>query len=153
MDITLILADSAEVDPGIGKAHALGMGWNQTSTPTPPMALVFMLDVDWGQTNLPFNIDITLEDDDGQNVLVQTPSGMAPLAIHAEGEVGRPPGTPAGTKIRMPLTITISSGITLVPGHSYSWKAKVTRKLPDTNGESLAQVKQSFFVRTRPDNY
>lgn len=147
MEITLILADFAEIDPGIGKAHALGMGWNVTSTPTPPMALVFMLDVDWGQTNVPFSIDITLEDEDGTSVLVPTQNGEVPLMIHADGEVGRPPGTPAGMKIRMPITIPIAQGIPLLSGHSYSWKAKVTRKLPGGNGEVLAQVEQTFFVR------
>ncbi|MEU7633388.1 hypothetical protein AB0C34_25980 [Nocardia sp. NPDC049220] len=44
MKLTLWTADSAQPDPS-GKAHALGLGWSVTTTPTPPMALVVFVDI------------------------------------------------------------------------------------------------------------
>ena len=51
MKISLFLADAAQADTQSGKVNALGLGWRQCQTPTPPFTLVLFLDIDWNETN------------------------------------------------------------------------------------------------------
>ena len=61
--VAVLLADAAQAGTD-GKASALGMGWTFTSSPTPPMTLVVLIDVDWSETNqdIPFSVDLVDEE-------------------------------------------------------------------------------------------
>ncbi|MFT8857184.1 hypothetical protein [Bifidobacterium aquikefiri] len=144
MKIQILLADSAETDVASGKVHALGIGWNITTSPTPPAAIILLLNVAWGECNRPFSIDVELRDEDGNKAQTNTPAGLVPIYIHAEGEAGRPPGIKAGSDIRMPLSFTIGQGLVLTEGKRYEWK--VVAKWKDS-GEEISSASESFFVR------
>ncbi|MCI1674149.1 MAG: hypothetical protein LKI34_08050 [Bifidobacterium tibiigranuli] len=144
MKIQILLADSAETDIASGKVHALGIGWNITTSPTPPAAIILLLNVAWDECNRGFSLDVDLHDEDGAQVQVPTQAGMAPILIHAEGEAGRPAGIKAGSEIRMPLSFNIGQGLPLVQGKRYEWK--VIARWRDS-GEEITTAIESFFVR------
>ena len=124
MKVLLFLADYAQADPGTGKVHALGIGWHQTVTPTPPGAVVALIDVDWHETNVRFDFRLELLDSDGASVLVPGPAGLNPIIIEGVLEAGRPPGTTEGTPISMPLTVNLSAGLPLPLGR-YEWRLSI----------------------------
>jgi hypothetical protein len=122
--ITLFLADAAQADAQSGKVHALGLGWRQCQTPTPPFALVLFLDIDWDETNEPHKLTCQLLTTDGEPVVVMGTQGAQRISFEASAEAGRPPGAIHGTSVRMPLTLNIPGGIPLEPG-IYEWRVEV----------------------------
>lgn len=141
MEAVLILADAAQVDPG-GKAHMIGAGWTVTGPDMPPQAVVALIDVPWDATNQPHRIELRLLDADGQPVQVPGPTGEPqPLRLDQTVEVGRPPGVPSGTEIKVPLAINLGPGLPLTPGQRYRWQL-------DINGETREHWSAAFYVRT-----
>ncbi|MCG7284947.1 hypothetical protein MHY85_03040 [Cellulomonas sp. ACRRI] len=138
MRLTLLLADAAQ--EAMGKVHSLGLGWNTTGTPTPPMAVVVLLDVGWDETNRDIELLLELVDADGHPVTVPGPFGDQPLNVTAQTQAGRPPGLPAGSEVRIPLTVNIGPGLPLVAGQRYEWRATL-------DGRTNPDWSQSFFVR------
>jgi hypothetical protein len=127
MKATLMLADSAQTDPA-GKVHALGLGWSNISTPSPPIALIAMLDIPWDQTNTKHKLAIELLDGDGQPVSFENgPLGNAVPAVQIEAEIeaGRPPGLSPGTPIRQSFAIQIGPGMPLVAGQKYEFHMSI----------------------------
>lgn len=143
MQALLLLADSAQADQA-GKVHALGIGWSQTGSPTPPLAILLFIDCPWDQTNRRHKIEITLLDADGHPVSFETgPLGqpVPAVLIEAEFEAGRPPGAPRGTSLRQtPLVINLGPGLPLVPGQKYEFHLKI-------NGEHMDSSMAAFHVR------
>lgn len=139
---TLILADAAQTDPS-GKLHTLGLGWSVIGTPTPPMALVVLIDCPWDQANVKHKIEIDLLDADGHQVSFQTgPLGDPQPAVHieAEFEAGRPPGVPAGTPLRQGLSLVLGPGFPLVGGQKYEFRLTI-------GGEPMDSSLATFLVR------
>jgi hypothetical protein len=124
MKISLFLADAAQADVQSGKVHALGLGWRQCQTPTPPFTLVVFLDIDWDETNKQHKLTCQLLTTDGDTVVVMGAQGPQPISFEASAEAGRPPGAIHGTAVRMPLTLNIPGGIPLEPG-IYEWRVEV----------------------------
>ncbi len=138
MKVTLFLADAAQADAQSGKVHALGLGWRQCQTPTPPFALVLFLDIDWDETNQQHKLKCQLLTTDGELVLVPGPQGPQPILFEAAAEAGRLPGSIHGTSVRMPLTLNIPGGIPLEPG-IYEWRVEV-------DGFEHATTVEAFIV-------
>ena len=107
MKISLFLADAAHADAQSGKVHALGLGWRQCQTPTPPFALVVFLDIDWDETNERHELTCQLLTTDGEPVIVMGTQGPQPISFEAAAEARRTPGRIHGTSVRMPLTLNI----------------------------------------------
>ncbi|WP_324667212.1 hypothetical protein MUW33_1880 [Mycobacterium canetti] len=138
MKVSLFLADAAQADAGSGKVHALGLGWRQCQTPTPPFALVLFLDIDWDETNKQHKLTCQLLTTDGEPVIVSGPQGPQAILFEAAAEAGRAPGAIHGTSVRMPLTLNIPAGIPLEPG-IYEWRVEV-------EGFELATAVEAFVV-------
>src|ERR1700751_4968849 len=124
MKISLFLADAAQADVQSGKVHALGLGWRQCQTPTPPFALVIFLDIYWDETNKQHKLTCRLLTTDGDTVVVMGAQGPQPISFEAAAEAGRPPGAIHGTSVRMPLTLNIPAGLPLEPG-IYEWGGEI----------------------------
>jgi len=124
MKVTVLLADSAQADQA-GKVHALGLGWTLTGSPSPPMAVVLLIDVEWTETNQKYRVKAELLTADGRPVMAEGPAAPVPVAFEGEFEVGRPPGIPHGTPGRLPVAVNIGPGLPLVPGQRYVWRATV----------------------------
>lgn len=138
MKVSLFLADAAQADAQSGKVHALGLGWRQCQTPTPPFALVLFLDIDWDETNQQHKLTCQLLTTDGEAVMVPGPQGPQRILFEAAAEAGRPPGAIHGTSVRMPLTLNIPAGIPLEPG-IYEWRVEV-------DGYEQATAVEAFVV-------
>lgn len=145
MKATLILADSGQTDPA-GKLHALGLGWSVTSTPTPPITLLALIDCPWDQANVKHQFVIELLDADGHVVSFNTDAFGSPqpaVRIEAEFEAGRPPGIPAGTPLRQPFSLTLGPGVPLVAGQKYEFRLTI-------DGEVMDSSLSTFLVRPAP---
>lgn len=121
MRVAVFLADAAQSTPD-GKASALGLGWTFTASPTPPMTLVVLIDVDWSETNQDIPLTIDLVDTDGAQVMFDVP-GLGPqsVSINFTMHVGRPPGHPQGVPIRSTQTINLAP-MPLPGGQRFGWR-------------------------------
>ena len=142
MKISLFLADAAQADVQSGKVHALGLGWRQCQTPTPPFALVIFVDIDWDETNKQHKLTCRLLTTDGDTVVVMGAQGPQPISFEAAAEAGRPPGAIHGTSVRMPLTLNIPAGIPLEPG-IYEWRVEVEGFEQATSVEPFVVIGQT----------
>lgn len=142
MRVALFLADAAQSGPD-GKAHALGLGWTFTSSPTAPMALVVLMDVDWSETDRDIPVRIDLVDEDGGPVSVQLPGQAARTVEIGFGvRVARPPGHPEGVPIRWTQAVQLP-GLPLPPGRRFQWRVSV-------DGAVGMPWTASFGTRTPP---
>ena len=64
MRAKLLLADAAKVSEG--KVDALGLGWSTTTSPTPPAAIIILLQFGWDETNTSRALVVELLDADLQ---------------------------------------------------------------------------------------
>lgn len=140
MRTIVLLADAAQTDTA-GKLHALGLGWTVTSTPTPPAAVIAIVEVEWTETNMPYKIDFDLVDEDGHPVTIPGPMGES-IALHFESEfeLGRPPGLVPGTPLTVPFAVPLGAGIPLAPGKRYRWRVL-------NSGQPGDDIGASFYVR------
>jgi hypothetical protein len=118
MKVTMMLADSAQAVGG--KLYILGGGWSSVGPEPTPFALAIKVEVPWDQTNVKHSFRLSLMDNDGQEVLGESPDGLRPIAIDGGFEVGRPAGLKAGTPIDVPIALNIGP-ITLEPDQRYVW--------------------------------
>lgn len=138
MRAKLLLADAAKVSEG--KVDALGLGWSTTTSPTPPAAIIILLQFGWDETNTSRALVVELLDADGKPVLVNGVNGLGPLRIEGNVEAGRPSGIPAGTPIDVPLAFGIGPGINLTAGQRYEWRLSL-------DGETSEDWEVSFLIR------
>lgn len=117
---------------------ALGMGWTEVAAPgSSPFAICGGVEVSWDETNRPHVLELTILDDEGHPLLVQTPMGDQPFRVQANFEVGRPPGERPGRSFNMPVAMNVGP-LPLRPGQGYLLQGRV-------DGEVLDQV--PFLVR------
>lgn len=140
MKATVLVADAAQVLAG--KVYTLGLGWDNIGTPTPPHAVVILLDVDWTETNEPIQMRAELVDSDMQPVTTPTPVGEQPIAIEVQLEVGRPPGVPHGSSLRVPFAQPVGP-LNLTAGQRYVWRVTI-------NDQHREGWSESFTVRAEP---
>ena len=140
MKLTLMLADSAQAV--LGKLYILGGGWDTTTIDpngfVPPSALAALILVPWDLANQPHRATFRLLDGDGQVVTVD---GEA-VEIHNDFEAGRPPGTPAGTDL--PIPIVWSLGPRPMEAGRYTWSLTI-------DDELIWSTEVSFTVRADDD--
>ena len=107
------------------------------------MALVVLIDCAWDETNQAHKMLIELVDADGHPVSFQQgPLGQSLPAVHIEVdvEVGRPPGLPAGSPQRQPMSINMGPGLALTPGQKYEFRLVI-------DGEPQDSWLSSFMIR------
>ena len=99
----LTLANHAEVQNGL--LYLSGAGWDTVTRsykegkkPRPQhFAIALSVLVPWMETNQPHRVVIRVEDEDGQDKLMEATANI---------EVGRPPGKVPGSDSRSPLVVT-----------------------------------------------
>ncbi len=137
MRATMMLADSAQAING--KLYLLGGGWSVTGPSATPMAVAMMIEIPWDETNMHHNYRLTLNDADGNNVLLPTKEGEMPLEIARNFEVGRPPGHIPGTPISFVQAVNFGP-LPLRHGARYMWELSI-------NGEVNPEWSRGFSVR------
>lgn len=137
MNATLLLCESAqEIN---GKLYILGGGWSVTGPGPFQWALAVRIEVPWDEANTKKRVRIFLIDEDGKPVAAHGQSGA--LELHAEFEVGRPPGLPRGTPIDTAFAI---QGLPLMlEGGRYVWRLSI-------DGVEDDHWQAGFYVRPMP---
>ncbi|HWL43617.1 MAG TPA: hypothetical protein VNQ73_11785 [Ilumatobacter sp.] len=142
MKLTLMLADSAQAVQG--KLYILGGGWDTTMVDpngfVPPSALAALIRVPWDLANAPHRATFRLLDADGQ---VVTADGE-PVEMHNDFEAGRPPGTPAGADL--PIPIVWSLGPRPMDLGRYTWSLTV-------DDEVIWSTEVAFTVRSHDPSF
>ena len=133
----MLLCDAAQAVGG--KLYVLGGGWNVTGPEPSPSAIALQIDVPWDLTNTQHKLRLDLVTDDGQPVMVPTPTGQSAAQITAEFEVGRPTGHKPGTPLGVVLALNIGP-LPLPPGGRYEWRCHI-------NDETREDWRLGFSVR------
>ena len=83
------------------------------------------VEVPWDQTNRRMEWRLELVDSDGYPVLAPDgEGGENPIVMGGEFEVGRPPGTPHGASIAIPLALNFAP-LPLEPASRYEWRFSI----------------------------
>lgn len=133
MDVTLLLADSAQVADG--KLYVLGGGITSLPPGPQPTAVAVLLHVPWDQANAQHTWHLELLDEDGMPVFWDE----QPITVSGNFEAGRPAGWPAGSPLTMPMAINFNA-LPIEPGRSYQWRLSI-------DGTSEAHWILGFHVR------
>jgi hypothetical protein len=126
---TMVLADAATVSGG--KLNLLGAGWNVIGPSPAPTAIGLLLEIPWDQANQRHQLRLVLNDADGEPIHAEATDGsQQPIALQAEFEVGRPPGTRPGTPLPVPIAIPLAP-LPLAAGRRYVWQLYVNDETHD----------------------
>ena len=136
VDVTLLLADSAQVADG--KLYILGAGLSLVGPRPQPLAVAILLRVPWDRANIRHRWTLELIDEDGAPVM----NGDRPLLVGGEFEAGRPPGLQAGSPLPVPIAVGFN-GLPVQPGRSYEFRLAID----DTTEPGWST---RFSVRTPP---
>jgi hypothetical protein len=117
----------------------MGGGWNIVGPAPTPIALAGILELEWDEANQPKRLHIELLTEDGQPVMVPTPTGDRAVVIEGNVEVGRPPGTRAGTSFNVPIAINVGP-LPIPPGGRYVWRFSI-------DGQSRDEWRLPFSTR------
>ncbi len=132
-----MLADSAQVSEG--KLFILGGGWSVTGPPA-PSAIVLHVEVPWDLTNRRLEWRLELVDSDGYPVMsADGEGGENAIMMGGEIEVGRPPGTPQGAAMGIPLALNLAP-LPLLAASRYEWRFTI-------DGESREDWRLAFSTR------
>lgn len=120
MDIDYaLLADYAEVVNG--KLYLVGGGWDQRAAPEAPAQARFAVALGvrfaWEETNIPVELSVALEDDDGAGL----------LRVDGRLQVGRPPHLPAGASQLVQAALLLQADLPRFGGY----RVVVTARRPD----------------------
>jgi hypothetical protein len=120
MNAFLMLCDFAETING--KLYIQGGGWTRMVNAGEPITMYVAgkIFVPWNQANRQSALHLSLVSDDGQEVL--DPSGSA-VRMEGNFEVGRPPGTPPGVDLDLPISFRVE-GLPM-PAGRYRWELRI----------------------------
>ena len=138
MKLRLFLANWAEVQSNM--LYAMGIGWTDIGPAPSPFAIAALVEVEWGETNHPYRLDLDVIDADGQPFQVPTPTGSRPFNITAEFRMGRPAEAAPGARFMVPVVANVQA-VQFEPGRHY-----VVRALID----GIVMDETTFKVRARP---
>ncbi|MQY28678.1 DUF6941 family protein [Nocardia aurantia] len=122
MKISVLLADSAQAGTD-GKVHALGIGWSTIGTPTAPMSVIVLSDLDDEDREEQYSFTVTLCDRDGAAYEFETETGKHSLSLNITLPAPPPNGVPGAR--RLAAVANLGPGL-LLPPASYHWVAEVT---------------------------
>lgn len=136
LDVTMLLADSAQVSDG--KLYLLGGGLSAIGPRRQPLAVVLLAKIPWDRANIPHNWKLELLDEDGGPVM----AGERPVMVGGKIEAGRPAGVKPGSPLHVPMAINFSA-LPVQPGNSYQFRLAID----DT---SEPEWTAAFSVREQP---
>lgn len=128
MKVFMMLADHAQTVNG--KLYILGGGWSVTGPDPVPSSVAIRIEVPWNEANRKHNLKVELLDADFKPLKIPSPTGVAPVIVTGDFEVGRPPGLIAGTPIDFPFAFNVGP-LPLPPGQRFVWKLSIDDKSND----------------------
>jgi Family of unknown function (DUF6941) len=142
--VTLLLADAAQ-PAGSAKVSALGLGWSATSSPTTPMALVVLIDLDQDEYGRhEFRVWLSPRGEDAA-VKVKGADGDAALEFGGAFEVQAPDEVVEDVPARVNLALNVAPSLPVSPGRVYEWRAEI-------DGVRNEAWSVPFYVRPEPSN-
>ena len=133
----MLLCDSVQVAEG--KLFILGGGWSVTGPDPTPSGIAIKLDVEWSELDLPHHWELFLVDQDGKEIIVETPEGPQPIEMRGDFQIGRPTGVPEGIPISLPLAFNLGP-LPLPPDGRYTWRLSM-------DGHANADWELAFTTR------
>lgn len=124
MKVTMLLADSAQSSEG--KLYILGGGWSVTY-PGVATAIALYFQVPWDRTDDRHHFRLELLTSDGDPVADDAGNH---IAVDGDFQTGRPPGTPPGSAIGVPMAVNFPP-LPLEPGQRYEWRLNVDGEVKD----------------------
>ncbi len=134
----MLLCDSAQVAEG--KLYLLGAGWSITGPQPAPSVVAIRVEVDWNDADKPHHWELYLIDEDGQEVVINTPDGPQALEIRGEFQVQRAVGIPEGSPLDVPMVVNLGP-IPLPGGKRYDWRLSI-------DGTSNEDWRATFYTRS-----
>jgi hypothetical protein len=128
MRAKIVLADSAEVREGL--LFMLGGGWNAIGPQPQPFAIAGVLVGEWDEANTPHTALFSIEDEDGNPLMIPGVPQAQPFVFRAAFEFGRPPGAARGTSFNIPVALAIPP-IPWTPGRRYVLLVRVADDVLD----------------------
>lgn len=112
--------------------------------PSPaPMAIALKIDVEWGEASDMHHWELFLQDQDGVQVVFETPEGPQPVEVRGDFQVGTPIGVPEGASVPVNLAVNLGP-LPLKPGERFSWRLMI-------DGVGHEDWGASFTTRTIAD--
>ena len=111
--VTVILADYCQVADG--KMNMMGAWWDTIGPGPHPMAVALRFEVPWNEINKKHEFQLQLLTQDGQQLLIQTAEGNAPLGISGVLEVSPDAGAKEGRHLSIPQAVNFGP-LPLPPG-------------------------------------
>jgi hypothetical protein len=134
--VTFLLCDSAQAVGG--KLYLLGGAWNITPAGRPlTLGLAINVNIAWNETNQRHTIQAVLLDEDGG--AVSNPEDGSPIAVDAQLEIGRPPGSKPGSSFNAPLAVNMN--LPPLPEGGYRWDLLV---------DGTVMATESFQITAAP---
>lgn len=135
-DVTLLLADSAQVSEG--KLFVLGGGLQLIGPQPQPLSVALIIHVPWDRAEIRHEWMLELLDQDGIPVL----HNDRPVTVTGTFQAHRTDGIIAGSPLLVPIAINFSA-LPVRPGGRYTWRLAI-------NGTTEETWQLSFSVRPAP---
>lgn len=139
----MLLCDSVQVVEG--KFYMLGGGWSVIGPDPSPFGIAMKLDVAWTEMETPHHWELFLLDEDGHEVVVDTPDGPQPIEMRGDFQLARPPELAEGSPVSIPIALNLP-GLPLEKGKRFSWRLSIdgetdpSWELPFMTRESLPEM-------------
>ncbi len=135
-DVTLLLADSAQVADG--KLFVLGGGLQLIGPQPQPVSIALIIHVPWDRADIQHDWMLELLDQDGIPVL----HNDRPVTVAGTFKAHRAEGIVAGSPLLVPVAINFSA-LPVQPGGRYTWRLAI-------DGTSEENWQLSFSIRPAP---
>jgi hypothetical protein len=135
-DVTLLLADSAQVAEG--KLFVLGGGLQLIGPLPQPVSIALIIHSPWDRAEIQHDWMLELLDQDGIPVM----HNEQPVTVAGTYQAHRAVGIVAGSPLLVPIAINFSA-LPVQPGGRYTWRLAI-------NGTSEEGWQLSFSVRPAP---
>ncbi len=133
----MMLCDAVQVVEG--KLYMLGGGWSVIGPDPTPFGIAMKLDVSWTELDAPHHWELFLVDEDGHEVVVETPDGPQPIEMRGDFQLPRPPELPDGSPVAVPFALNLP-GLPLAMGKRFSWRLTI-------DGDSDPSWELTFMTR------
>jgi hypothetical protein len=145
VELRVFLADSVESGQG-GKVSALGLGWKLTSSPTGPMALVLIIDLESDEAAKEHSIVLRLVHAATSEAATMGLDREAPPPLTFGGtfRTGPTDDAPSDLPARATIGVMVGAGLPLEPG-LYRWDV-------DVDDRHEPGWSETFFVRPASDH-
>ena len=136
--VAVLVGDFASQDGG--KVGVLGGAWIFTASPTPPQAVVAIVEVPGEHLNEQFALELILYSEHGPVTIPDPLTGAErTLRVAQNLTAFSVPGLPKKAANKVHFVVNMGPGLPLTPDHIYTWRVLL-------DGETRDDWQTSFYV-------